>query len=148
MQEAYETQEYLVLLIPLFLAMYFEKNLQTMFPRRFSLLLWGMMFNAAAQISLHILGIRSLEKMLNITAAAVALICVVAIVSLVQYDYRNKGYRTILSVIAMLVLLSGEIVNLFMNILIILVQIYLEQKNYLKILVISIHLQCLIKKSL
>ncbi len=115
-QEAYETQEYLVLLIPLFLAMYFEKNLQTMFPRRFSLLLWGMMFNAAAQILLHILGIRSLEKMLNITAAAVALICVVAIVSLVQYDYRNKGYRTILSVIAMLVLLSGEIVNLFMNI--------------------------------
>ena len=38
-QEAYAIQEYLVLLLPLFLTLYFERNLYIVYPRRFSILL-------------------------------------------------------------------------------------------------------------
>lgn len=55
-QEAYEMQEYLVLFFPLFLTMYFERNFHTIYPRRFSTLLWGMIFNAVGQILLQSLG--------------------------------------------------------------------------------------------
>lgn len=39
-QEAYVMQKYLVLLIPLFLALYFERNMYRAYPRRFFCLLW------------------------------------------------------------------------------------------------------------
>ena len=45
-QEAYEMQEYLVLLLPLFLILYFERNLHTKYPRRFSVLLCIVSANA------------------------------------------------------------------------------------------------------
>lgn len=115
MHEAYEMQEYLVLLIPMFLTLYFERNLHTVYPRRFSVLLWLMIMNAVVQIALHNLGVRDLADMVNVSAAAVAVICVAAIVSLVQYDYRHKSYQTWLSVLSMVVLLSGGAANVIMN---------------------------------
>ncbi len=115
MHEAYEMQEYLVLLIPMFLTLYFERNLHTVYPRRFSVLLWLMIMNAVVQIALHNLGVRHLADMVNISAAAVGVICVAAIVSLIQYDYRHKSYQTWLSVLSMVVLLSGGAANVIMN---------------------------------
>ncbi len=115
-QEAYEMQEYLVLLLPLFLTLYFERNLRTVYPKRFSWLLCGAILNAAIQILLQALHIQDLEDMMNISAVAVAMVCVVAIASLIQYDYKNRSYQTVLSVLSMIVLLSGEIANLMMNI--------------------------------
>ena len=53
--------------------------------------------------------------MVNISAAVIGLVCVVAIVSLVQYDYKNKSYQTVLSVLSMLLLLSGGIANVILN---------------------------------
>lgn len=114
-QEAYEMQEYLVLLLPLFLALYFERNLHMVYPRRFSALIGCTMLNAAIQIALHTLGICSLKKMINISAAAIGIICVVAIVSLIQFDYKKRYYLTLLSVFSMLVLLSGGIANIIIN---------------------------------
>ena len=115
-QEAYEMQEYLVLMIPLFLAMYFDRNLHVVYPRRFSALLWCVSLNAAVQILLHLTGIQKLENMMNVSAAVVGVVCVTAIMSLIEYDYRNKGYQTLLSVLSMLVLLAGGIVNVILNI--------------------------------
>lgn len=114
-QEAYEMQEYLVLLIPLFLTLYFERNFHMVFPRRFSFLIRCVTLNAAVQILLQRLGLRSLEKMANFTAAVLGVVCVVAIVSLLQYDYTKRYYLSLMSVVAILVLISGGIANVIMN---------------------------------
>lgn len=114
-QEAYEMQEYLVLLLPLFLTLYFERNLHKIYPYRFSVLLWGVSGNAIVQILLQILKIRNMEQMINISAVAVGAVCVTAIVSLVQYDYQNKRYQTLPAVLSMLILLAGGIANMIMN---------------------------------
>ncbi len=114
-QEAYEMQEYLVLLIPLFLALYFEKSLHTLFPRRFSVLLWGASIHAVAQIVLEFSGITNLTETANVSAAVIGLICVVAIVSLIQLEYQKKIYQALLAILAMTVLLSGGIVNVILN---------------------------------
>ncbi len=114
-QEAYEMQEYLVLLLPLLLALYFDRNLHTVYPRRFSVLLWGVCANAVVQILLQLLGIRNLEDMVNISAVAVGAVCVTAIVSLIHYDYKNRSYQTVLPVFGVVVLLSGGIANVIIN---------------------------------
>lgn len=114
-QEVYEMQEYLVLMIPLFLTLYFERNLHTLYPYRFSVLLWCMIFNAAVQILLHKMGICTLAEMMNISAAWVGVTCIMAIVSLIQMDYRNKRYQTVPTVLSLVILLSGGIANVIMN---------------------------------
>lgn len=114
-QEAYEMQEYLILLIPMFLTLYFERNLHTQYPRRFSILLCCVTIQAAIQISLQLLGIQSLKNMVNVSAAIIGIVCLTAIISLIQFDYKNKRYQTLLSVLSMLVLLSGGIANMIMN---------------------------------
>lgn len=115
LQKPYVLQEYLLLLIPLFLSLYFERNLHTVYPRRFSALLLGASLHAAAQILLHLLGIRTMEDMSYLSAGAVSIVCTAAIVSLIQYDYSKKQYQTLLSVLSMLVLLSGCIANVIMH---------------------------------
>lgn len=114
-QEAYAMQEYLVLLLPLFLALYFERILHTLYPRRFSVLLWCVSIHAAVQIMLHTAGIRNLEDMINFSAAVIGIVCVTAIVSLLEYDYRTKRYQTLLTVLSMIILLAGGIANVIMN---------------------------------
>lgn len=114
-QEAYEMQEYLVLLLPLFLILYFERNLHTKYPRRFSVLLCIVSANAVIQILLQILGICMLEDMVNVSAAIMGAACLTAIVSLLQLDGKYKSYHSLLSVLSMLVLLAGGISNVIMN---------------------------------
>ncbi|MCI9175465.1 MAG: response regulator [Lachnospiraceae bacterium] len=114
-QEAYEMQEYLILLIPLFLALYFEKSLHTLYPRRFSMLLWGASIHAVVQIFLEISGLMDLSRMTNFSAAVIGLICVVAIMSLIQLEYQKKIYQALLAILAMIVLLSGGIANVILN---------------------------------
>lgn len=115
MHEAYEMQEYLILLIPLFLALYFEKSLHTLFPRRFSGLLWIASIHAVAQIILELTGLVHLAAMTNISAVIIGLICVVAIASLIQLEYQKKIYQALLAILAVVVLLSGGIANVIMN---------------------------------
>ena len=116
-QEAYEMQEYLILLLPLFLALYLERNLHALYPKRFFLLLCGVSVNAAVQILLQYLGICTLEEMVSVSAAMLGLVCVTAIVSLIQLDYQNRRCQTLFAVFAMLVLLAGGIANIILNIL-------------------------------
>lgn len=113
-QEAYEMQEYLVLLFLMFLALYFERNLHSVYPRRFTVLLWFVCINAVAQIMLHRFGIRRLEDMQNLSAVVVGIVCVFAIISLLQLGSRN--YLSLLSVLSMLVLLCGEVANIMLGV--------------------------------
>lgn len=115
-QEAYEMQEYLVLLLLTFLALYFERNLHGIYPRRFSILLWGVCINAVVQILLHWFGVRRLEGMQNLSAAVMGFICVFAVVSLLQLGRKN--YFSLLSAFSMLVLLCGEIANVMLNVVV------------------------------
>ncbi len=114
-QEAYEMQEYLVMMFPMFLMLYLERNLYQFFPRRFFVLFWAVIGNAAVQILLQWLGIRSMEEMVNISAAVTGIVCITAIISLVQLDYKNKSHQTVFFIFSMLVLLSGGIANVIMN---------------------------------
>ena len=108
-------QEYLVLLFPLFLTLYFERSLHAIYPRRFSILMGIVMCNAVIQLLLQVTGIQDMEHMVSISAAAVCLACAAAIASLIQYDYKNKSYQTVLSVAAILILISGGAANVIMN---------------------------------
>jgi len=112
---AYEMQEYLLLMLPLLLTLYFERNLNEKYSRRFSLLAWGMSIHGAVQILLQMAGLWELEEMANISAAAVGVVCVVAIVSLIQSGSGGRRYLTVLPVMSVLVLLSGGIANVMMN---------------------------------
>lgn len=114
-QEGYVIQEYLILLIPLFLVLYFDRNLHTVFPRCFTVLLWCVCANAAIQIFLQLFHIRNLENMTGISAIIIGLVCVTAIVCLLLFDHRNRSYQTWTTVLSLLVLLSGGIVNVIMN---------------------------------
>ncbi len=110
--EAYAVQEYLLLLIPLFLALYFEKNLRMEYPRRFSVLMVCVSAGALSQILLQVLGVCSMEDMIPVSAAAVCVVGVTAVVSLIQFDHMHKRFLTLLSVLSLAVLLFGGVVNM------------------------------------
>lgn len=116
-QEAYVIQEYLVLLIPLFLVLYFDRNWHALFPRRFTVLLWCVSANTAVQILLQLFHIRNLEDMADISTVVIGLVCVAAIIGLLQFDYRKRSYQTWLTLLSLLVLLSGGIINIVINLL-------------------------------
>lgn len=113
--EAYAVQEYLLLLVPLSLVLYFERNLHTMYPRRFSALLVCVNASALSLISLQVLNKRSMENMVHVSAATICVVGVTAIVSLIQFDYIHKRFRTLLSILSMAVLLSGVTTNIVVN---------------------------------
>ncbi len=117
LDEAYEMQEYLVLLSPLFLTLYFERNLNRAYPRRFFVLLCMVILNAAAQVLLQAAGISDMKDMMNLSAAVAGIACAAAIASLIQYDYKNRSYQTVMWVLSVLVLLAGEIANVVMNLI-------------------------------
>lgn len=115
LQEAYVVQKYLVLMIPIFLVLYFERNLYMVYPRRFFVLFWSVILNAAVQIFLQILAIQDIENMKSISDAAEAAVCVAVIVSLIQFHRKNKHYQTIISVFSIFILLSGIITDWIIN---------------------------------
>lgn len=111
----YEIQEYLVLLMPLFLALYFDWNQHQFFPRRFTFLVWYVSANAGVQLLLQMMQVRTLKEMVYFSVLAVGVVCVTAIVTLLQFDYKDRKRRTLLSVLSLLGLLAGGIVNVIMN---------------------------------
>ena len=66
LREAYVMQEYLMLMLPLFLALYFDQNLHSLYPRRFAALLCVVVCNAVVQILLEWLQIWNLVEMADI----------------------------------------------------------------------------------
>lgn len=111
---AYMVQDYIVLMLPLLLVFYFERNLRMLYPRRFAVLLGGVIFNAGAQIFLQWTGLKPLESMAEISTATMCVVCAVGIMSLIQLENSYRKNETLLSVISLAVLLAGEISKLIM----------------------------------
>ena len=115
MREAYVIQEYLMLMLPLFLALYFEQNLRSLYPRRFAALLCVVSCNAVIQILLEWLGGWKLVQMADISTAVVGLACVTGIISLLQMKNKSSRYQMALSVLSVFMLLAGEVGKVLLN---------------------------------
>lgn len=115
MQGIQVLQEYLMLMLPLFLTLYFERNLGSMFPRRFAWLLCIACFNAIIQIALELLGIQNLVVMEDVSTMVLGVVCVVTIVSLIQLVCRSRRYQILIPIISVAVLLAGEVAKVILN---------------------------------
>lgn len=115
LHEAYGMQEYLMLMVPLFMTLYYLRNYHAVFPRRFTVLMWVIAINAGVQIVLQVLNVRNMEDMVKVTAGTVFAVCVVAIVSLLQYDAGRRRCQVMLSALSLAVLLAGAILNILLN---------------------------------
>ena len=115
MQGVRVLQEYLMLLMPLFLTLYFERNLGSMFPRRFAWLLCIVCFNALIQIILELLGIQNLIVMADVSTMVLGVVCVVTIVSLIQLVCKSRRYQILIPIISVSVLLAGEVAKVILN---------------------------------
>lgn len=115
MREVYVIQEYLMLMLPLFLALYFEQNLRSLYPRRFAALLCVVSCNAVIQILLEWLGGWKLVQMADISTAVVGLACVTGIISLLQMKNKSSRHQILLSVLSVFVLLAGEVGKVILN---------------------------------
>lgn len=115
MQGIQVLQEYLMLMLPLFLTLYFERNLGSMFPRRFAWLLCIVCFNAIIQIVLELLGIRNLVVMADVSTIVLGVVCVVTIVSLIQLVCKSRRYQILIPIISVSILLAGEVAKVILN---------------------------------
>jgi len=112
---AYVMQEYLMLMLPLFLTLYFERNLRSIYPHCFSTLLCIVIGNIVIQILLEWLRICSLIQMADISMAVTGLVCVTGIVSLLRMENKNNHYQNFLQILSFFVLLLGEMANMALN---------------------------------
>lgn len=126
-QKAYVVQEYLVLLFPLFLTMYFGHNFYTEYPRRFTALLLCVIANAVVQVLLQVFGIHKIENMAGISAIVILAVCITAIISIIQFHNANKRFQKILPVTAVIILLSGGIADVTINTV---TDSYIYENNY------------------
>lgn len=115
MQGVWVLQEYLMLMMPLFLTLYFERNLGSMFPRRFAWLLCIVCFNAIIQIILELLGIQNLIVMADVSTMVLGVVCVVTIASLIQLVCKSRRYQILIPIISVSVLLAGEVAKVILN---------------------------------
>lgn len=113
--EALVLQEYLMLMLPLFLALYFERNLRVIYPRRFIGLLCIVLCNALIQILLEWLGGWDLIEMAEISTIVVGLVCMTSIVSLFQIESASGRYQKFLPIISLFMLLIAEVVKFILN---------------------------------
>ncbi len=112
---AYGMQKYLVLISTLFLALYFDFNLYKLYPYRFSIILLCTAASADIQLLLQVSGIRALEDMAGLSVLAVSLICITAIISMVQLYCKNRALQALPAALAIFILLPGIIINLTDN---------------------------------
>lgn len=103
------------LLLPLVLTLYFGKNLKEMFPHRFSVLLWCINFHTLAQILLRVCNLQDLVESEYTSMAAMAAVCLIAVISMLQLDYRNRSRETVPTVLAVIVLLAGELADVVLT---------------------------------
>lgn len=114
-QNAYIIGDYLSLMLPLFLALYFKKILQMKYPHRFRILLSSMMLCTVIQIFTQVFIEPDIKKLEYISVTAKAVICVIAVISLIPLYRKNKNYSILLSMFSISLLLSGTIIDLFSN---------------------------------
>lgn len=111
LQETYVIEDYLVLMFPILLAMYFLWNLNTIYPHRFAVLAGCTILSAAVQILIHVFGVCALSDLTAVSAAVTCLVCAAAAVSLIRIDVRYKSRQTGLTALALFLLLTGITAN-------------------------------------
>lgn len=115
--ESYAIVDYLgLLLLPVLLTLYFERNFHTVYPRRFTLLLWCVNVHTVGQLVLQMLNVRKLEEMGLATVLVVVAVCILAIVSLIQYDVKTKSHQALFTAVSMCVLLGGGLASIALHI--------------------------------
>lgn len=115
MQRILVIQEYLMLMLPLFLALYFERNMGEFFPRRFACLLLVVSANAVVQMTLEQLGICSMIKMADVSTTMLDLVCVVIIGSLIQIVWKSRRFQILIPILAVSLLLCVEVAKMILN---------------------------------
>lgn len=110
-QEAYAMYEYLALMVPLFLAVYFECSLGAVYPRRCSAVLVLAVASALLQLLLNGTGVRTIDEMVWLSALTLGGVCAVSFVGLIQCYRRLRYVQTLLAAVAVCVLFLGAIVN-------------------------------------
>lgn len=115
MQGIQVIQEYLMMLLPLFLTLYFERNLGSMFPRRFAWLLFVVCGNAAIQIVMNLIDIRNFTVMADVSTIVLGLVCVVTIVSMIQLVCKSRRFQILIPIISLSVLLACEVAKVILN---------------------------------
>lgn len=115
MQRIQVIQEYLLLMLPLFLALYFERNMGETFPRRFACLLLAVCVNAVIQMTLEQLGICSLIKMADVSTTMLGLVCLVIIGSLIQIVWKSRHVQILIPILAVSILLCVEVAKVILN---------------------------------
>ena len=67
------------------------------------------------QIILELLGVRDLLAMADLSTTMLGLVCVVAIASLIQLGGKSRGRQILLPILAVFVLLAGEVAEMILN---------------------------------
>ena len=115
MQEAYLIQEYLMLVLPLFLVLYFERNFRSIYPHRFNRLLCAVICNAVIQVFADLSGVCNLAVMANVSAVVMAVVCVAVLVSLIKLEKKNWRLQNIMPIASVFVLLAGEVAKVILK---------------------------------
>lgn len=116
-QEAYGMQAYFPLMISLFLAMYFECILSTIYPKRYTILLLFVVFSVLLQLLWNMLGVQTIEDMALFSVFTIGTVCITAIVGLLQFYHNYRYCQTLLVSGAICVMFFGSMINLvFLNI--------------------------------
>lgn len=110
--EAYTIQAYFPLMISLFLSMYFEYILSTLYPRRYIVLLLFVVLSVLLQLLLNMLDVKTIEDMILFSAFTIGTVCVVSIVGLLQFYHKYRYYQTLLVCAAICTMFFGSIINI------------------------------------
>ncbi|NDO45375.1 response regulator [Clostridium sp. MD294] len=110
--EAYTLQEYFPLMISLFLAMYFECVLSTIYPHRYTILLLFVVFSVLLQLLFNVLGVQTIEDMVLFPVFTIVIVCTVSIVGLLQFYYKHRYFQTLLVIGAIFIMFFGSIINI------------------------------------
>ncbi|MEY8321667.1 response regulator [Lachnospiraceae bacterium 46-61] len=110
--EAYTMQAYFPLMISLFLSMYFEYIFNTLYPRRYIVLLLFVVLSVLLQLLLNMLDIKTIEDMILFSAFTIGTVCVVSIVGLLQFYHKYRYYQTLLVCAAICTMFFGSIINI------------------------------------
>ena len=111
-QEAYGMQAYFPLMISLFLAMYFECILSTIYPKRYTILLLFVVFSVLLQLLWNMLGVQTIEDMALFSVFTIGTVCITAIVGLLQFYHNYRYCQTLLVSGAICVMFFGSMINL------------------------------------
>ncbi len=111
-QEAYAMQAYFPLMISLFLVMYFEYSLCTMYPRRYMAVQAVVVCSVLLQLLCDMFGVKPIADMVLLPAMTIGIVCAVPLTGLWQFYCKHRYQQTLLVGGAVCILFFGSILNI------------------------------------